>query len=289
MLIRLFSFTVLLLAISHICLVESKCADTCTLSPEAVLGPYYVDQMLVRQNITEGYEGVPLSLKVTVVDTTTCQPIQWAAVDIWHCNSQGVYSGFSAESTAGMTFFRGIQFTDGNGLSTFDTIYPGWYSGRVTHIHVKVHINSTEDSEDTLDGGHVSFVGQFFFNDTITNEIGELYPYSQHSSVAKTPLEDDNIFTTYDGEDTMLSLSLVDVSKGYYGGVVAEIKLGVDSLGSTSVTPGGDTGGGQPNTSGATPTTTPSSTTTNPTSQVSTATMLYFAAYFGIFAVIFAM
>jgi hypothetical protein len=52
MLIRLFSFTVLLLAISHICLVESKCADTCTLSPEAVLGPYYVDQMLVRQNIT---------------------------------------------------------------------------------------------------------------------------------------------------------------------------------------------------------------------------------------------
>jgi protocatechuate 3,4-dioxygenase beta subunit len=259
---------------------------------------------------SEGYEGVPLSLKVTVVDTTTCQPIQWAAVDIWHCNSQGVYSGFSAESTAGMTFFRGIQFTDGNGLSTFDTIYPGWYSGRVTHIHVKVHINSTEDSEDTLDGGHVSFVGQFFFNDTITNEIGELYPYSQHSSVAKTPLEDDNIFTTYDGEDTMLSLSLVDVSKGYYGGVVAEIKLGVDSLDSTSVTPGGDTGGGQPNTSGgmppnfaggpmsqppnassptATPTTTPSSTTTNPTSQVSTATMLYFAAYFGIFAVIFAM
>lgn len=247
-----------------------------------------------------------MTLKITVVDTNTCQPIKWAAVDIWHCNSQGVYSGFAAENTAGETFFRGIQFTDDNGEATIDTIYPGWYSGRVTHIHVKVHINTTVDADDTLaTDGHVSFVGQFFFNDTITNEVGELYPYNQHSSVAKTPLEDDSIFTTYDGEDTMLNLTLIDASKGYYGGVLAQIKLGVDSLGTTSVSPAGNAGGNQPpGTSGgmppngpggapssdSTPTaTTPTTTTTNTTSQVSTATMIYFAAYVGIFTVIFAM
>lgn len=196
-----------------------------------------------------------------------------------------------------MTFFRGIQFTDGNGLATIDTIYPGWYSGRVTHIHVKVHVNSTEDSSDTLEGGHVSFVGQFFFNDTVTNEIGELYPYSQHSSVAKTPLEDDDIFTGHDGEDTMLSLTLADSSKGYYGGVIAEITLGVDALTSTAVSPGGNTGGQPssgmpPNVAGPmsqtpnTPTATPSA---SPTAKTSAAAMIYFAAYFGIFAGIFAM
>ncbi len=91
--------------------------------------------------IQRRYDGVPLTLKITVIDTTTCLPVQWAAVDVWHCNSQGVYSGFSAENTAGLTFLRGIQFTDNSGLATFDTIYPGWYSGRVTHVHVKVHVN----------------------------------------------------------------------------------------------------------------------------------------------------
>lgn len=36
-------------------------------------------------------------------------------------------------------FLRGRQVTDANGLVTFNTIFPGWYNGRATHIHVHVY------------------------------------------------------------------------------------------------------------------------------------------------------
>ena len=35
----------------------------------------------------------------------------------------------------------GMQLTNASGVATFDTIYPGWYTGRATHIHVRVHLN----------------------------------------------------------------------------------------------------------------------------------------------------
>ena len=40
----------------------------------------------------------------------------------------------------GQTFLRGLQVTDANGQVTFATIYPGWYAGRATHIHVDVFV-----------------------------------------------------------------------------------------------------------------------------------------------------
>jgi protocatechuate 3,4-dioxygenase beta subunit len=101
--------------------------STCTLIPEATEGPYYADDMLVRQDITQGNTGITMILNITVIDTNTCQPIVGAAVDIWHCNSLGVYSAYESEGTKDETFLRGIQFTDDNGIASFTTIYPGWY------------------------------------------------------------------------------------------------------------------------------------------------------------------
>ncbi len=49
--------------------------------------------------------------------------------------SQGGYDGRSK------TFLRGIQTTDSAGRVAFTTVYPGWYQGRATHIHVEVSIN----------------------------------------------------------------------------------------------------------------------------------------------------
>src|SRR4051812_13061621 len=66
----------------------------CTLMPELTEGPYYLDLKKVRSDITEGRPGAALELKVTVVDATTCAPIKDAAVDIWHCDASGEYSGF---------------------------------------------------------------------------------------------------------------------------------------------------------------------------------------------------
>jgi protocatechuate 3,4-dioxygenase beta subunit len=36
-------------------------------------------------------------------------------------------------------FLRGRQTTDANGLASFTTIFPGWYTGRTTHIHVHIY------------------------------------------------------------------------------------------------------------------------------------------------------
>ena len=81
--------------------------------------------------------GVPLTLNIHVYDSkNSCAAMQNVQVDIWSCNAAGVYSAESSESTVGQSWLRGYQLTDANGLVTFQTIIPGWYSGRTNHIHL---------------------------------------------------------------------------------------------------------------------------------------------------------
>src|SRR6266540_3045762 len=98
---------------------------TCVLTPELTEGPYYIDGEKLRRNITEGKPGAPLTLRLAVVNASTCRPIKGAAVDIWHADASGVYSGFGAGS-GNRTFMRGIQRTGAEGVAVFDTVYPGW-------------------------------------------------------------------------------------------------------------------------------------------------------------------
>jgi protocatechuate 3,4-dioxygenase beta subunit len=59
----------------------------CVLMPELTEGPYYLDLDLVRHDITEGRGGVPLELAVGVVDAESCDPVEDAVVDLWHCDA----------------------------------------------------------------------------------------------------------------------------------------------------------------------------------------------------------
>jgi protocatechuate 3,4-dioxygenase beta subunit len=142
-------------------------AVTCVLTPEQTEGPYYIANESVRRNITEGRSGAPLVLRLFVVDASTCRPIKGAAVDIWHADAGGVYSGFGSGS-GNRTFMRGIQRTDAKGLARFRTVYPGWYRGRTVHIHVKVHV-----------GGNVVHTGQLYFPDSWTDRVFRRKPYSR--------------------------------------------------------------------------------------------------------------
>ena len=146
---------------------SSADAVACVLSPEMTEGPYYIANEKIRRNITEGMPGTPLALQLTVVNASTCKPIKGAAVDIWHADAAGAYSGEQSNGTVGRTFMRGIQRTDARGLARFDTVYPGWYTGRTVHIHVKVHV-----------GGNVIHTGQLFFNDALTDIAFKKAPYS---------------------------------------------------------------------------------------------------------------
>jgi len=137
---------------------------TCVLTPEQTEGPFYVAGEKVRRNITEGRPGTPLTLRLKVVNASNCKAIKNAAVDIWHTDALGVYSGVQGSSG---TFMRGIQRTDANGLAVFKTVYPGWYNGRTVHIHVKVHL-----------GGNVVHTGQLYFPDSVTDRVYANAPYS---------------------------------------------------------------------------------------------------------------
>src|SRR5258706_16427021 len=61
---------------------------------------------------------------------------------------------------------RGVQKTHADGVASLQTVYPGWYTGRAVHIHVKVHI-----------GGSVVHTGQLFFDDALTDAVYTRAPY----------------------------------------------------------------------------------------------------------------
>jgi protocatechuate 3,4-dioxygenase beta subunit len=142
----------------------------CVLTPEQTQGPYYIADEAVRSNITEGKTGVPLTLRAFVVDASTCKLIKGAAVDIWHCDALGVYSGFGA-GVSNRSFLRGMQRTNAKGLALFKTLYPGWYPGRTVHIHVKVHL-----------AGNVVHTGQLYFPDAMTDKVYKRSPYSSRGA-----------------------------------------------------------------------------------------------------------
>src|SRR5216110_3008967 len=142
-------------------------AVSCILTPEQTEGPYYIAGEKLRRNITDGHPGAPMQLRTFVVDATTCRPIRNAAVDIWHADAAGVYSGFGS-GAASRTFMRGIQRTNAKGLAQFRTVYPGWYQGRTVHIHVKVHVS-----------GNVVHTGQLYFPDSLTDKVFRRKPYSR--------------------------------------------------------------------------------------------------------------
>lgn len=71
----------------------------CVVTPATDEGPYFVDERLLRSDIrldpSDGsrQDGVPLRLELEVVRADEgCEPVAAAHVDIWHCNSEGVYS-----------------------------------------------------------------------------------------------------------------------------------------------------------------------------------------------------
>jgi protocatechuate 3,4-dioxygenase beta subunit len=174
-------------------------AVACVLTPEMTEGPYYLPHEAVRRNIAEGLPGTPLLLRLTVVDASTCKPIGNAAVDVWHANALGVYSGVQGNTG---TFMRGIQRTSAAGLALFQTVYPGWYAGRAVHIHVKVHV-----------AGNVVHTGQLFFPDALTDRVYSASPYNTRGA-RDTRNATDSIYRNGGSRST---LAVTAAASGYVG------------------------------------------------------------------------
>jgi len=183
-------------------------SSQCVLSPEMTEGPYYLDENLIRRDITEGKDGLALQLRLTVEDASTCKPINRATVEVWHADATGNYSGFDGAATQ-TTYLRGGQRTNRNGLAIIDSIYPGWYQGRTPHIHLKVHV-----------GGDVVHTGQLFFKTATSEAVYETGAYASHGEPDTTNARD-NIYASGGNK------SLLRLTKRSGGGYRGAITLGV--------------------------------------------------------------
>jgi len=211
---------------------------SCQLTPELTAGPYHLDGHLDRRDITEGKPGIPLELRVRVLDLNSCQPLAGAAVDIWHCDAGGEYSGFNGNSLgatqAGGTndkrYLRGVQRTDTDGTATFTTIFPGWYEGRAVHIHLQVLEGGTLAS--TYTGGHIAHVGQAFFDEPTTAQVMALDPYRAHTG-ALTTNDQDSIY----GQAGPGAIVTIHQGTTAANGYIADITCVVDPTASPPAAP----------------------------------------------------
>jgi len=215
----------------------------CVVRPELTIGPYFVDAQLERSDIrttssdSSVKEGVPLTLNINVASAgeNSCTPIEGAQVDIWHCDALGIYSGVSDPNadTTGQDFLRGYQRTDANGAVQFQTIYPGWYSGRAVHIHFTIRTRGA-------DGGDYQFTSQFFFDDTLTDQVHALEPYASKGQ-RNTRNSNDNIFRG--GGDQLLLNLQGDTTSGFTGSMNIGLDLTNTETGASDMNTGGGPGG----------------------------------------------
>lgn len=193
--------------------------DVCALTPQSVEGPFYVDPKLIRADIREGRDGIPLRLRLRVIEIGPCTPVAGARIDVWHCDARGLYSGYPGQGddrsidTSGQTFMRGTQMTDGGGWATFETVYPGWYTGRAPHIHVKTFLGD----RDVL-------MGQIYFPDALSEFIYTNVPaYSGRTAERLVVNANDGLATERDPHRR--AFCAVKEEKDRY---LASLTLGVD-------------------------------------------------------------
>lgn len=184
--------------------------NTCVLAPEVTEGPYYhIDGHPLRRNIAEYQDGLLLLLDIGVIDVETCEPVPNVLVDIWQANATGSYAGHPdpyphlkdeqpvetgprkglltafPRTLSQDTWLRGAWPTDKNGVAQFTTIYPGYYTGRATHVHAKVFTEwSLLPNSPASPSQHTFFrtsrlahVGQFLFSEDLNTVVDEMYPY----------------------------------------------------------------------------------------------------------------
>jgi protocatechuate 3,4-dioxygenase beta subunit len=181
---------------------------TCAVTPTETIGPYPSRTDMFRSDVRENRQGTPLTLTIKVVNVgSACAAVAGADVEIWHVDAAGDYSQYGSQTAA--TFLRGIQTTNAAGEVTFTTIYPGWYQGRATHIHVEV----------TMSGRSIK-VTQMAFPETINNTVHTSGVYAARGTNPMSN-QSDGIFAD------SLSSEIVTPAGSPSGGYSATFQVGV--------------------------------------------------------------
>jgi protocatechuate 3,4-dioxygenase beta subunit len=178
----------------------SDTSSSCEVGDTETDGPYplYSERgtAIQRIDIRDDRAGIPLNILLTVRNAKEdCKIFPNAAIDIWHCDKDGYYSGYTnsgylgTQDNSALIFCRGVQTSDSNGQVKFVTVYPGWYQGRVTHIHAQVYVNSV-----------LKLTTQIAFPDAVNNAVYKTALYSAHGQNTTVNTTDGIIRDSLDNE-----------------------------------------------------------------------------------------
>lgn len=214
------------LAASSSAASSSAATSSCVLIPTETIGPFPLSTLLnsstvFREAINEDKAGVPLTVKLKLVDVDNSCNMVTGYVYIWHCDKDGLYSGYSQNNNqgqAGKTYCRGVQNTDSNGVATFTTIYPGWYAGRITHIHFQVFLTGYSSTAKS------TAISQMAFPAEVTTAVYNSDLYKSKGQNTSVPnFSADNVFS--DGVTYQLATVSGSVEEGYTAELTVGIKM----------------------------------------------------------------
>ncbi|MFA9219307.1 MAG: intradiol ring-cleavage dioxygenase [Sphingomonadaceae bacterium] len=213
---------------------------SCAVIPEETGGPYPADGTnsngsgianvltmsgVVRSDIRSSFNGatgsaagVPLSIKLQIVNANgSCVALPGYTVYLWHCDRDGNYSLYSSGVTT-QNYLRGVQQADSSGNVTFQTIFPGCYSGRIPHVHFEVYPTL---AKSTSAANRIK-TSQFTFPMATLNEVYASTGYSTSvRNLAQISYATDNVFS--DGT----SLQMGSVTGNATDGYVVTLTVGV--------------------------------------------------------------
>lgn len=126
---------------------EGGTNQSCTFWPTETEGPFptKTPSSYMRSDVKGDRTGVDATIEIVVQNASNnCSAVEGIIVDIWHCDKDGNYSQYGGTQMQqtnyqSYNFLRGRQITDSEGKVKFTSIFPGWYSGRATHIHVHIY------------------------------------------------------------------------------------------------------------------------------------------------------
>ena len=192
----------------------------CVITPSETEGPFPDKTGMLntpaffRRDVREDRSGLPVTLTLTIVNVnSSCSPVSNASVEIWQCDASGNYSEYSQPGYdgTGKTFLRGLQTTDANGQVTFTTIYPGWYAGRATHIHVEV-----------FRGNSIAKTTQIAFPEDVTRSVYATGVYASKGQ-SSTSNSGDMVFS--DGTQLEMATLAGNTTSGY----TATLTIGISA------------------------------------------------------------
>ncbi len=165
--------------------------SNCQMIEDSHEGPYFTCAPPPGKNISSGQSGQALTIALRLVDEN-CQPIPNGTVDVWACNAEGYYSGYSSDPNKSPPLLRAMTFkhikpdlearfcrgalrTDIDGIAEFNTIYPGFYYGQPVHVHFKAHV-----------GGKNLLTSQAHFPEDWNERIMATSPYNKSRPIKRT-------------------------------------------------------------------------------------------------------